>query len=213
MNSPFRNPPREGGNVRNLRHWLLDLSRGGGSQSDSARHAGGIADLRGKVRRPLFADSTGSGLVRYRIETVSNDHLLGRPALSDGTSDTSQAQVKIAKPKNLRYATWNNLTIAGWRYSVDSGGNTRSVTVNGASGFAAGAGFSEELRPTYAVGDLIYVAEGDTGLSVLGAPVTLYDVNVDARNWFTTRQQLVGCEWNGTAWVEKRMVVEGGGTY
>jgi hypothetical protein len=36
---------------------------------------------------------------------------------------------------------------------------------------------------------------------------------VDGRNWFTTRQQLVGCEWNGTSWAEKRMVVDGGGTY
>jgi hypothetical protein len=213
MNSPFRNPPLEGGDIRDLRHWLTDLSRGGGSQSDSARHSGGIADLRGRVRRPLFADTTGSGLSRYRIETVSNDHLLGRPALPDGTSDGSATQVKIAKPKNLRFSTWHNLTVSGWSYSVATGGNTRDVTVNGASGFAAGAGYSEEVRPAYAIGDLVYAAEGDTGLTVLSEVVTLIDVNVDGRNWFTTRQQLVGCEWVNNAWVEKRMVVDGGGTY
>jgi hypothetical protein len=213
MNSPFRNIPRSGDDVRNLRGWLEDLGRGSGGQSDTMRHSSGIADLRGR-RRPLFAEeSTGSGLSRYRIEDVKNDYLLARPALPDGTSDTSAAQVKIAKPKNLRYSTWHNLTVSGWRYSVGTGGNTRNVTVNGASGFAVGAGYSEEVRPAYAVGDLIYAAEGDTGLTVLTEVVTLLDVNVDARNWFTTRQQLVGCEWVGNAWVEKRMVVDGGGTY
>jgi hypothetical protein len=204
----------EGGNVRDLRHWLTDLSRGGGSQSDSARHSGGIADLRGRVRRPLFPDSmTGASLARYRIESVSGDYVTARPALPDGTSDTNQPQVKIAKPKNLRSSTWNNQTVSGWRYSVGTGGNTRDVTVNGASGFAVGAAYSEEVRPAYAEGDLIYAADGDTGLSVLGVVVTLFDVNVDGRNWFTTRQQLVGCEWVNNAWVEKRMVVDGGGTY
>jgi hypothetical protein len=205
MNSPFRNIPRSGDDVRNLRGWLEDLGRGSGGQSDTMRHSSGIADLRGR-RRSMFAEeSTGSGLSRYRIEDVKNDYLLARPALPDGTSDNSASQVKIAKPKNLRYSTWHNLTVSGWRYSVSTGGNTRNVTVNGASGF--------EVRPAYAIGDLIYAAEGDTGLTVLTEVVTLIDVNVDARNWFTTRQQLVGCEWVGNAWVEKRMVVDGGGTY
>ncbi len=213
MNSSFRNPPRAGDGLSRAREWLDDLGRDGARAVDTARHASGLADVRGR-RRPMFADeSSGSGLSRYRIEDVKNDYLLAWPALPDGTADTSASQVKIAKPKNLRYSTWHNLTIAGWRYSVATGGNTRSVTADGASGFAAGAGYSEEVRPAYAVGDLIYVAEGDTGLTVLTEVVTRFDVNVAARNWFTTRQQLVGCEWNGTVWVEKRMVVDGGGTY
>ena len=105
MNSPFRNIPRSGDDVRNLRGWLEDLGRGSGGQSDTMRHSRASRTC-AAVGVQFAEESTGSGLSRYRIEDVKNDYLLARPALPDGTSDTERHRSN-RRAEDLRYSTWH----------------------------------------------------------------------------------------------------------
>jgi len=108
---------------------------------------------------------------RYKITATSTNYVSANPYLDDGTVDTGET-VYIAKPPALRDADGERNRTVG------------SSTV------------VEEIRTNYAVNDDIYAIESSVPTGVVDGssdPVTLIDLNVDARNWQPKFVEIEGC--------------------
>jgi hypothetical protein len=214
MNSPFRNIPRSGDDVRNLRGWLEDLGRGSGGQSDTMRVSSGIADLRGRPRR-MMGDA-GTVATRYVIQEVFGDYVTAYPCGENGAADPSAELVSIAKGKDLRQSYWNGQTLNGWSYAVQSGDpNFRRATRSSAVGFSAGAVLDEEIVPAYAANKEIYALDTNitTGITDAGAGAVTHIEVSPTRVFMAKRIQLSVCEDVGGIPTPKKIVLLGGPTF
>jgi len=121
--------------------------------------------------QPGFA---GLQLSRFRFKSMGTDHLVCRTW--DGTNEGA-SDINIAKSPKLRFSitseTIDVLTITYSSYNTGSQTRVATGTISE----------NQAIVPRFLVNDIIYAVSASTGVSVSSTPVSLIDLNLDARAW------------------------------
>ena len=116
----------------------------------------------------------GLKIARYRFKSMGTDHLVCRTW--DGTTDGA-SDIFIAKSPKLRFSitseTIDVLTITYSSYNIGSQTRVATGTISE----------NQAIVPRFLVNDIIYAVSASTGVTVSSSPVSLIDLNLDARAW------------------------------
>jgi len=142
---------------------------------DETPRRGGYQTVRQAVA--VGGGASGSKAKQFKIKSVSSsDYLMCHSY--DGVTE-GQEDVYVAKPWFLRgNLTWNGKSRLGVSYSA-TGPQVRIATKGTVSE-------TQIVIPHYAVDDIIYAANAETGVSTAdGKAITWIDLNIDGRMWAT----------------------------
>ena len=119
-----------------------------------------------------------AGLVQLRVKEVSTTEDWLRCRTWDGATEGAE-DVYVARPYTMRRTPYDGQTIDGKTYSflVQSGILVRHIV------FSDSSFERQKITPPYLVNDIIYAMPAATGVTVLGSPVALLDINCDGRAW------------------------------
>lgn len=173
-----------------------------------------LVELEPKPKQAAVA-STPTVISRLRIVTVDGDYVTARKQAEDGTVDNGSELLYVAKPHFLRVSVLHGSTIDGWTIAITSPGTQRTETATAGSGVTAGLQSLRKLNYPYAANDIIYATkpEGKTAVNhptIGGQKIEWLDLNVDARNFHTTRIMLNACVSVGGTPTTKLIVFEAG---
>jgi hypothetical protein len=126
----------------------------------------------------LFGAGGGSSATQYRYKSMEGDYYVCRAW--NGTTEGS-VDVYIAKPHILRKTGFNGTTYNGITYVYSSNHVARTATVAATPALTE----TQMVIPPYVADDIIYATQPNaTGVrTTANSPVTLLDLNVDARYW------------------------------